>query len=105
MKRLTIPGTALSLGLFFDVTFALCALWGLVVPAAWEPMARIWEAVFPGFTWLTPQSFLLGLVEAFLYGWYVALVFVPLFNHFESQRPAEVGAPTMGLPGEAAHHP
>lgn len=105
MKRLTIPGTALALGLFFDVTFALCALWGLVVPANWETMAKIWEAVFPGFTWLTPASFVLGLVEAFLYGWYVALVFVPLFNYFEGRRPAEVGARAMGQPREAAHHP
>lgn len=32
MKRLTISGTALSLGLFFDVSFVLCVLWGLAVP-------------------------------------------------------------------------
>ena len=89
MKRLTIPGTALALGLFFDVTFALCALWGLVVPQGWETMAGIWEAAFPGFTWLTPASFFLGLVEAFLYGWYVAVIFVPLFNYFEDGRRAE----------------
>jgi hypothetical protein len=94
MKRLTIRGTALALGLFFDATFALCALWGLVLPQRWETMAKIWEAVLPGFTWLTPTSFLLGLVEAFLYGWYVAVVFVPLFNYFEGGRRAEAVQPT-----------
>jgi hypothetical protein len=103
MKRLTIPGTALALGLFFDVTFALCVFWGFVVPrfhAGW-----LLEAILPGFVWLTPQSVILGLVEAFLYGWYVALVFVPLFNYFEGRRPAEVGAGAMGQPREATHHP
>jgi hypothetical protein len=39
--------------------------------------------LLPGFVWLTPASFLLGVVETFLYGFYVALVFVPLFNYFE----------------------
>ena len=105
MNRLTIRGTALALGLFFDATFFLCALWGLVVPQSWETMARIWEAVLPGFTWLTPASFLLGLVEAFLYGWYVALVFVPLFNYFEGGRRAGAEQPGMARPREALHHP
>ena len=89
MKRLTIRGTALSLGLFFDASFVLCVLWSFVVPRSLETMARIWESLLPGFTWLTPASFVLGLVEVFLYGVYVAVVFVPLFNYFEGGRPSE----------------
>lgn len=84
MKRLTIRGTALSLALFFDVSFVLCVLWGLAVPqlhASW-----LLEAILPGFTWLTPQGFVLGLVWSSLYGLYVAAVFVPLFNFFELRR-------------------
>jgi hypothetical protein len=88
MKRLTVRGTALAVGLFFDLTFLACIAWGLVVPkglhAAW-----LLEAMLPGFTWLTPGSVLLGLVEAFFYGVYVAVVFVPLFNYFEGGRPME----------------
>ena len=98
MKRLTIRGTALAVGLFFDVTFVLCVLWGLVAPARF----------LPGFTWLTPGSVVLGLLEVFLYGVYLALVFVPLFNYFEGSGPAEVTTPaTTGAPlrREApAHH-
>jgi hypothetical protein len=30
---------------------------------------------------LTWGSFLLGLVESFGYGWYVALIFGPLYNY------------------------
>ena len=100
MKRLTIRGTALSFGLFFDVSFVLCVLWGLAVPkfhADW-----LLEAILPGFTWLTPQSVILGLVEVFLYGVYVAVVFVPLFNYFEGGRRAE--ATNLTAMTEALHH-
>lgn len=64
-------------------------------------MAGMWEAVLPGVTWLTPASFVLGLAEVFLYGWYVALVFVPLFNYFEGGRRAEAERPGMAQPREA----
>lgn len=105
MKQLTIRGTAVALGLFFDVTFLLCVFWGLAVPGRLETMAKIWEAILPGFTWLTPWSVVLGLVEAFLYGVYVAVVFVPLFNYFEGRRPSEVETPApRGLPREAPAH-
>jgi hypothetical protein len=63
--------------------------------------------MFPGFTWVTPGSVLLGLVEAFLYGVYVALVFVPLFNHFEGGTMAGAETPTRGaavLAQEAPAH-
>ena len=89
MKRLTIRGTAMALGLFFDVTFLLCILWAVVMPSRFETMAKLWEAILPGFTLLTPAGMVLGLVELFLYGVYVALVFVPLFNYFEGGTPAD----------------
>ena len=89
MKRLTIRGTALSLGIFLDVSFVLCVLWGLALSGLHAKGVSILEAILPGFTWLTPASFVLGLVEVFLYGVYVAVVFVPLFNYFEGGRPSE----------------
>ena len=107
MKRLTIRGTALAVGLFFDVTFVLCVLWGLVAPARFHA-GWLLEAILPGFTWLTPGSVVLGLLEVFLYGVYLALVFVPLFNYFEGSGLAEVATPAAtGAPlrREApAHH-
>ena len=35
-----------------------------------------------GFEFGTLTGFLIGLVESYLYGWYIALLFVPLFNFF-----------------------
>lgn len=105
--RLTIRGTGLALGLFFAVTFSLCILWGMLLPGLHARGVPILEGILPGFTWLTPGSILLGLVEAFLYGFYVALVFVPLFNYFEGGRPAGIEKPAAGPPGHReamAHH-
>ena len=105
MKRLTIRGTAVALGLFFDVTFLLCLVWALVVPSRLETMAKFWEAVVPGFAWLTPWSVVLGLVELFLYGIYTAVVFVPLFNYFEGGKPDGSEKATMpAMPRQATAH-
>jgi hypothetical protein len=87
MRRLTIRGTGLALAILFDVTFTLCVLWGMLVPSVHARGVPILEAMLPGFTWLSLGSFVLGLVEVFLYGMYVALVFVPLFNYFERGEP------------------
>ncbi len=89
MKRLTTRGTGLSLAIFLDVTFTLCVLWGMLLPSVHARGVPVLEAILPGFTWLSPGSFVLGLVEVFLYGMYIALVFVPLFNYFEGGQPGE----------------
>jgi hypothetical protein len=81
--RLSIPVLGMSLGLLLVISFVLCVLLGLVFPE-WG-LHQPWLQFFPGFTWLTWPSFFLGLVESFAYGWYVALIFVPLFNFFAAR--------------------
>jgi hypothetical protein len=77
-----IPVTALgtSLGIFLALTFLVCVLFDLWFPAL--AMNPVWAPLLPGFTWISWTSFLLGLTEAFAYGWYIALVFGPLYNFF-----------------------
>ena len=70
----------MSLGIFLAITFVLCVGFDLLFPGM--AMYETWLRLLPGFTWLTWPSFLLGLVESFMYGWYVALIFGPLFNFF-----------------------
>jgi uncharacterized protein DUF5676 len=70
-----------SLGTFGAVSFVLCVLYGLVAPGALH-MHEFLEAVLPGFRWLTLGGFALGLVESFLWGAYVGLVFTPIYNFF-----------------------
>ncbi len=70
-----------SLGIFTTVSFLLCVLYGLIMPSSLHSSSAL-EAVFPGFHWLTPGGFCLGLLESFFYGGYAGLVFVPIYNFF-----------------------
>ena len=78
MNSLNLTVIGLTLGLFSAITFTLCVLWDLALPA--YSMMRVWELVLPGFRGITLASVVLGLGESFLYGVYAALVFVPLYN-------------------------
>lgn len=79
-RRMRIMPAGMSVGLLFVISYVLCVALGLI----WwgGGLHEPWLQFLPGFTWISPGSFLLGLVESFAYGWYVALVFVPLFNFF-----------------------
>jgi hypothetical protein len=68
-----------SLGLFTSVTFIVCVVYGLVLPTAFH-MTQFLEITLPGFRWLSFGSFILGLVETFLYGAYAGLVFTGIHN-------------------------
>lgn len=77
---LNIRAVSWSSGLLTAFTFVLCVLYGLVVPERLHGMSAFLEAVLPAFKWLTFWGFILGLVESFLYGAYVGIVFVPIYN-------------------------
>ncbi len=80
VPRIPVVALGMSLGSFFALTFVLCVLFDLWFPAL--AMNPVWAPLLPGFTWISWASFLLGLIEAFAYGWYIALVFGPLYNFF-----------------------
>jgi len=77
----TIPIVTFGLALsgFFGVSYIICILGYLLVPGL--PVQHQFLAIFlPGFTLLTWPSFFLGLVESFLFGWYIAVVFGAIYN-------------------------
>lgn len=78
-----VAALGLSLGVFLVVTYVLCVLFDLWFPSL--AMNPVWAPLLPGFVWLSWPSFFLGLAEAFAYGWYVALVFGPLYNFFAAK--------------------
>ncbi len=82
---LTVKIVSWSLGTFFAVSFMLCVLYGLVVPPRLHGMSAFLEAVLPAFKWLTLEGFLFGLAESFLYGVYIGVVYVPIYD-FISRR-------------------
>lgn len=82
------PGLSLvavghATSLFFALTFTLCVGFDLLFPE--HAMYEAWRKLLPGFEWLSWQSFFLGLVESYGYGWYVALIWVPLYNVFAAR--------------------
>jgi 2TM family of unknown function (DUF5676) len=83
VRRIPIMALGWSLSLFLALSFVFCVLLGLVVPDF--GLHQPWLQFLPGFTWLTWPSFFLGLIESFAYGWYVALIFGPLFNFFAAR--------------------
>lgn len=78
--RIPVFALGMSLGLFLALTYVLCVLFDLWFPAL--AMNPVWAPLLPGFIWLSWGSFALGLGESFAYGWYVALVFGPIYNFF-----------------------
>ncbi len=79
MTRLSILRIGFVLGLFLVISYVLCVGYGLLVPEQFS-MHTAWQALLPGFTWLSPASFLIGLVESFAWGFYISVVFVPVYN-------------------------
>ena len=79
------PGVSLiavghASSVFLTITFALCVAFDLLFPA--HAMYQTWRALLPGFEWISWRSFFLGLIESYGYGWYFALVWVPVYNVF-----------------------
>ena len=76
--RLPVMPLGWALSLFLALTYLVCIAFDLIFPA--YAMYETWSGLLPGFVWLTPVGFIIGLVESFLYGWYAALIFGGLYN-------------------------
>jgi hypothetical protein len=83
-SHIPVFALGMSLGIFLALTYVLCVAFDFLFPE--YAMYWLWAPLLPGFTWISWPSFLLGLVETFAYGWYVALVFGPLYNIFIRRR-------------------
>ncbi len=64
--------------LFLAISFVLCVAGDLVMPT--YQMHTIWQRLLPGFEWISWESFSLGLIESYAWGWYFTLIWVPLYN-------------------------
>lgn len=94
--RLSIARLGNALGFLFAALFVLCVAWDGIFPD--QAMRSVWAPALPWFDWLSVGDFLLGLVEVFLYGWIVAVLFVPIWNWVRAEKPASSRA-------RAAHGP
>ncbi len=78
--KISLRAAGLALGVLFSITYVLCVLWGIALPK--YAMHGLWASLLPGFTWLSAGSFILGLVETFVYGLYGGAAFAFLYNYF-----------------------
>lgn len=77
---ISLRAAGLATSLFLAITFGLCVAFDLLFPS--YAMYHVWLGLLPGFHWLTWRSLLIGLIESYGYGWFIALIWVPLYNVF-----------------------
>jgi len=81
VQRVPIVTFGLSLSAFLTVSYVLCVAGYLIAPGL--PVKHEALAIFlPGFELLSWRSFVIGLVESYAWGWYIALVFGGIYNFF-----------------------
>ncbi|MES2210601.1 MAG: hypothetical protein V4515_10525 [Chloroflexota bacterium] len=67
MTRLPFKPLAAAVVAVGETAYLLCVAGGALWPNTFT-MRSWFPAIFPGFTWLDPASFALGLIEVALYG-------------------------------------
>lgn len=85
-KKISVPVVGHASSLFLAISYLLCIGFDLLFPG--HAMYEAWQKLLPGFEWLTMKGFLLGLVGSYAYGWYFAVVWVPIYNLFAARRAA-----------------
>ena len=73
-----------TLSSFLLLSYFLCVGFGLLFPERFH-MHEAWAPLLPGFVWLTLPGFLAGALGSFLYGWYIAVLGVPLYRYFRGR--------------------
>lgn len=68
-----------ALALSATSLYLLCIAYGLVNTTGGH-MREFLSITLPGFEWLTPKGFAIGLAKSFLYGGLIGLVYVPIYN-------------------------
>lgn len=78
MLRIVPVGWATSI--FLTISYVLWVILGFSISGAAFREVMEWHMV--GLTMSSPTTIILGLIWSFLCGWYVSLVFVPIYNAF-----------------------
>ena len=86
-KGIPLMAVGHASSLLLAITFILCVIFDLLFPEM--AMFEVWLKLLPGFEWLSWQSFFLGLLESWGYGWYFTLIWVPIYNFFAARQKAE----------------
>ncbi|HLK80753.1 MAG TPA: hypothetical protein VKT99_04555 [Xanthobacteraceae bacterium] len=75
---LSLAATGFAASGLLGISFVLCTVFDLILPG--YQMHSVWEKLLPGFVWISFGSFVVGFFESIAYGWYFALIWVPIYN-------------------------
>jgi len=78
-RRLSLTAIGHATSLFLLITFIVCVGFDLMFPD--HAMYEAWQPLLPGFKWISWNSFFLGSLESYSYGWFFALIWVPIYNY------------------------
>ncbi|MDQ6966202.1 MAG: DUF5676 family membrane protein [Mariprofundaceae bacterium] len=81
--RISLVAFGHATSLFLAITFALCVAFDVLFPE--YAMYTAWQTLLPGFSGINWRSFCIGLIESYGYGWYAALIWVPIYNMVASR--------------------
>jgi len=82
-QSLSLSAVGHATSLLFLISFVLCVGFDFIFPE--HAMYQSWQKLLPGFEWISWKSFLLGMIESYAYGWFVALIWTPLYNVFTNK--------------------
>lgn len=83
-NRISITWGTFFAGASLSGTYILCTVLDFLFPSV--GMRVGWDVLLPGFSRLTPITFITGLVETFLIGVTFAAIIVPIYNLYFSAR-------------------
>jgi len=83
-KNISLLAVGYATSALLAISYTLCIIFDLIFPD--YAMYRSWQVILPGFEWLSWKSFFIGLVETYIYGWYFALIWVPIYNFVTGSR-------------------
>jgi cytochrome c biogenesis protein CcdA len=83
-NHLSLKSVGHATSLFLAITFLICICFDMIFPQ--HAMFRVWQELLPGFEFTNWKTFIVGLIEAYAYGWYFAVIWVPLYNKFSSNK-------------------
>ena len=84
-KTVAARRLGMALSAFLAISYVLCIVGYFVLPGF--PVKHEALSIFlPGFELLSWRTFLIGLAESYAWGWYIAVVFAPLYNFFGARR-------------------
>lgn len=78
--KLSLLAAGHASSLFLALSFTACVAFDLIFPE--HAMYEAWQKLLPGFEWISWKSFFIGLIESYGYGWFFALIWIPLYNVF-----------------------